>query len=382
MHIFAVRVKAAGESKIAESLKILEQDPSVISLGAGEPDFPTPKHIIAAACKMLKKGYTHYSPLQGKKELREAVVRKVKRDNKIDAGPEEVIITCGSKEAILLSMMTFIDPYDEVVVPDPSYVAYRPIVRAINGIPVSLPLKEENNFEIDAEALEKFIGIKTKVVVINSPANPTGAVYSRKTLEEIADVVVDKDLTVISDEAYEKLIYDGVKHVSIGSLNGMKEHVVTLQTFSKTYAMCGFRIGYAIALADVIKEMTEYKICTTLGAPTAFQMAAVAALKGPQACVQKMKKEYDRRRKFIVERLNEIGLNCTKPKGAFYAFPNISSSGMNSEQFTDFLLKKAKVIVIPGNEFGECGEGYVRMSYATAYEKIVEAMDRIEKVIK
>jgi len=382
MHIFAVRVKAVGESKISESLKLLEQDPSAISLGAGEPDFPTPEHIVVAACKMLKKGYTHYSPLQGKKELREAVVKKVKKDNKIDATSEEVIVTCGSKEAILLSMMTFVDPGDEVIVPDPSYMAYRPIVKLINGISVPLPLKEENNFEIEADILEKIVGIKTKVLVINSPANPTGAVYSRKTLEEIADIVIDKDLMVISDEAYEKLTYDGVKHVSIGSLNGMKEYTITIQSFSKTYAMCGFRIGYAVASPDVIKEMTEYKICTTLGAPTAFQMAAVTALTGSQTCVQKMRKEYDRRRKFIVKRLCEMGLNCTNPKGAFYAFPNISSQKMNSEQFSDFLLKNVKVIVIPGNEFGECGEGYVRMSYATAYEKIVEAMNRIEKSIK
>jgi aminotransferase len=382
MHIFAVRVKAAGESKIAESLKILEQDPSVISLGAGEPDFPTPKHIVAAACKMLRKGYTHYSPLQGKKELREAVVKKLRKDNKIDADPEEVIVTCGSKEAIFLSMMTFLDPGDEAVVPDPSYVAYRPIVKTLDGIPVSLPLKEENNFEIETDVLEKLVTEKTKVLVINSPANPTGAVYSKKTLEEIADVVIDKDLIVISDEAYEKLIYDDAKHVSIGSLNGMKEHAITIQSFSKTYAMCGFRIGYAVAPADVIKEMTEYKICTTLGAPTAFQMAAVTALTGQQKCVQRMRKEYDRRRKFIVKRLNEMGLNCVKPKGAFYAFPNISSQKMTSEQFSNFLLKKVKVIVIPGNEFGKYGEGYVRMSYATVYEKIVEAMDRIEKSIK
>jgi aminotransferase len=382
MHIFAVRVKAAGESKIAESLKILEQDPSVISLGAGEPDFDAPKHVVEASYKMLKKGYTHYSPIQGKKELREAVAKKVKKDNKIDATPEEVVVTCGSKEAILLAMMTFIDPDDEAIIPDPGYIAYRPIVKTICGVPVSLELKEENNFEIDADNLEKIVTGKTKVLVINSPANPTGTVYSRKTLEEIADVVIDKNLMVLSDEAYEKLVYDDAKHISIGSLNGMKEHTVTLQSFSKTYAMCGFRIGYAVSTADVIKEMTEYKICTTLGAPTAFQMAAVTALTGSQACVQKMRKEYDRRRKFIVKRLNEMGLSCIKPKGAFYAFPNISSQGMSSEQFSDFLLKKAKVIVIPGNEFGEYGEGYVRMSYATDYEKIVEAMNRIEKVLK
>jgi len=381
MHHFPRRVSVVSGSKIGESLKIIEQDPSVISLGAGEPDFAAPEHVVAAAYKMLKKGYTHYSPLQGKKELREAVAKKVRKDNKIDAAPEEVIVTCGSKEAILLAMMTFVDPRDEVVIPDPGYIAYRPIVKLINGMPVSLQLKEKNNFEIEADVLEKLITEKTKVLVINSPANPTGAVYSKKALEEVADVVIDKDLMVISDEAYEKLIYDGAKHISIGSLNGMKEHTITVQSFSKTYAMCGFRVGYAVATEDVIKEMTEYKICTTLGAPTAFQMAAVVALKGSQAYVQKMRREYDRRRKFIVKRLCEMGLSCVKPKGAFYAFPNISSQKMSSEQFFDFLLKKAKVIVIPGTEFGRHGEGHVRMSYATAYEKIVEAMDRIEKVI-
>lgn len=219
MHIFAGRVDAAGASKISESLKMLEQDPSVISLGAGEPDFKTPKHIVDAACKMLKKGETHYSPLQEKKKLREAIVKKLKKDNKIDAAPEEIVVTCGSKEAILLSMLTFVDPGDQVIVPDPSYIAYRPIVRLINGEPVSLPLEEENNFEIDPDVLEKIVTEKTRALIINSPANPTGTVYSKKTLEEIAQIAIEKNLTVFSDEAYEKLTYDGAKHVSIGSLN-------------------------------------------------------------------------------------------------------------------------------------------------------------------
>lgn len=381
MHRLAKRTKVIEESKIEESLRLIEQEPSVISLGAGEPDFVAPRNIIDIAYKKLKEGYTKYAPLQGKKELREAVAKKLKKENKIDASQEEIIITCGSKEAILLAMLTVTDRGQEVLVPDPGYIAYRPIAQMIDAVPKSIRLGEVDNFEIHPDELKKLITEKTRLIVINTPSNPTGVVYKKKTLEEIADIAVDRNLIILSDEAYEKLVYDDAKHISIASLNGMKDHVITTQSFSKSYAMCGFRIGYAVASADVIKEMKEFKICTTLSAPTAFQFAAVEALKNSEKYVEKMRKEYDRRRKMIIKRLDEIGIPCIKPQGAFYAFPNITKFKMNSAKLVDIILNKGKVITIPGTEFGQYGEGFIRLSYATAYDKIVKSMDRIERVI-
>jgi len=378
---FSERTKCIGESKISKSLAILEHNSSIISLGAGEPDFPAPKSVITAAKKYLDKGYTHYSSLQGRLELREAIAKKVKKENKIDATAEEVIVTCGAKEAILLGMFSTLDPGDEAIVPDPGYIAYMPVAKTINAVPVPMQLKEEDDFDISVERLKKLVTEKTRLIVLNSPSNPTGAVYKKKSLEEIANVVVEKNLTVLTDEVYEKLVYDDAEHVSFASLNGMKEYTITIQSFSKSYAMTGFRVGYAVAPKEIINEMTEFKICTTICAPTISQLAAIEAFKA-EAYVQKMRREYDRRRKMMIKRLNELpNIRCVRPRGAFYAFPNVSSFGMSSEKFTDFLLKEAKVLVVPGTEFGNYGEGYVRMSYATAYEKIEEAMSRIEKVI-
>lgn len=378
----AERTKVIGKSKIAESLKLMEQDSSYISLGVGEPDFPAPKNVIEAAKRKLDEGYTHYSPLQGKKELREALAKKLKKDNKIDANPEEIIITCGSKEAVLLTMATVADKGDEIIVPDPGYIAYRPIASMLDCVPLSLHLREDDKFEIHPERLEKLIGAKTKLLVINTPSNPTGTVFSKRILEEIADIVVDKKLMVLCDEAYEKLVYDDAKHISLASLNGMKEFVITLQTFSKTYAMCGFRVGYAVATENVIEEMKEFKVCTTIAAPTAFQLAAVEALEKSGKYVEEMRKEYDRRRKMFIKKLNQLpNISCVEPKGAFYAFPNITDLGMTSDEVSDLFLKQAKVITVPGTEFGKYGEGYLRMSYATSFEKLEEAVNRIEKVV-
>ncbi|MEK6909728.1 MAG: pyridoxal phosphate-dependent aminotransferase [Candidatus Aenigmatarchaeota archaeon] len=379
----ADRIKVIGTTKIEESLRIIEQHPEIISLGAGEPDFPAPPNVIKSAGKFLERGYTHYSPLQGRHELREELAKKLKKENRIDANPEKIVITCGSKEAILLSILALVNPKEEVVVPDPGYIAYRPIVELIDGVAKSLPLKEEDGFEIHPDILKKSITKKTKLIIINTPSNPTGTVLSKKVLEEIAGIATDKNLMIMSDEAYEKLIYDNSKHVSIGSLNGMGDRVITIQSFSKTYAMCGFRVGYAAANESLIKEMKEFKVCTTLSAPTFSQLAAVEALKNSNDYTKKMLKEYDRRREMIVKRLNEMPkISCTTPKGAFYAFPNIKSLKMSSGKFADFLLNKAKVIVIPGNEFGKYGEGYIRLSYATAYGKILRALDRIENSLR
>lgn len=379
----ADRIKVIGTTKIEESLRIIEQDPEVISLGAGEPDFPAPPNVIKSAEKFLERGYTHYSPLQGRHELREELVKKLKKDNRIDVDPEQIIITCGSKEAILLSILALVNPKEEVVVPNPGYIAYRPIVELIGGVAKSLQLKEEGGFEVHPDILKKSITKRTKLIIINTPSNPTGTVLPKKVLEEIADIVVEKNLLIMSDEAYEKLIYDNSKHVSIGSLNGMEDRVITTQSFSKTYAMCGFRVGYAVADENLIREMKEFKICTTLAAPTFSQLAAVEALRNANDYTKKMLMEYDRRRRMIVKRLNDIPkISCTTPKGAFYAFPNIKDFRMSSVKFADFLLEKAKVVAVPGSEFGKYGEGYIRLSYATSYKKIAQALNRIESALR
>jgi aminotransferase len=379
----AKRVGVIGTTKIEESLRILETRKDIISLGAGEPDFPAPPNVVKAAENFLEEGYTHYSPLQGRHELREMIAKKLKKENKIDASPEEIIVCCGSKEAILLSTLVTLDEGNESIVPDPGYIAYRPIVEMIGAKAVSLPLHEKDNFEVHPEILSKLITKKTKLLILNTPSNPTGTVLSRKTLEEIADVIVEKNIIAMVDEAYEKLIYGKAKHISLASLNGMFDRVITTQSFSKTFAMCGFRVGYAAANEKIIKEMKEFKLCTTLSAPTFAQLAAVEALRNSKYTA-KMRHEYDRRRRHIIKRINEIPHmhQMKNPEGAFYAFPNITETKMKSEKFADFLLKKAKVIVVPGTEFGKYGEGFVRMSYATSYNKIEEAMDRIEKVIK
>lgn len=382
MYNLSERTEVIGPSKIEESLKILEQNPEIISLGAGEPDFPAPPNVIKSAKKYLDKGFTHYAPLQGKLELREAIAKKLKKENRMEVNADDVIVTCGSKEALLLAFMVSIDEGDEVLIPNPTYLSYAPIVRMLDGIEIPIQLRQEHDFELIVDDLKDFLTNRTKMLVINNPTNPTGAVYSRKTLEEIADFVIENNLMVLVDEAYEKLIYEG-KHISLGSLNGMEDHVITTQSFSKTFAMTGFRVGYAVAPANVIKEMREFKLTTTLAAPTAFQMAAIDALKNSSSYVAGMKSEYTRRRKMLIKRLNEIPkISCANPKGAFYAFPNITELKMNSEKTVDFLLKKAKVMTIPGNEFGNYGEGFIRLSYATEYKKIEKALDRIEAVIR
>ena len=382
MHRLAKRVKIIGASMIEESLRMTELHPEIISLGAGEPDFPAPPNVITAAGKFLEKGYTHYAPMQGRRELRQALVKKLKKENKIETNEDEIIVTCGSKEAILLSVMTLVNPKEEVIIPNPGYIGYRPIVEVLDGKPVSIALNEEDNFEYHPELLKKLITKKTRLIVVNTPANPTGTVFKRRILEEIADIAVDRDLMILSDEAYERLVYDNAKHISIASLNGMENHVITTQTFSKTFAMCGFRVGYAVAPEDVIKEMEEFKLCTTISAPTFSQLAAVEALKNSKKYVERMRREYDRRRKMLVRRLNQIpNISCIKPQGAFYAFPNVTGLKMGSARVTDFLVHKAKVVTVPGTEFGKYGEGYLRLSYATAYNKIETALDRIEKAV-
>ena len=369
---------------IGKLLHIAEENKSIISLGPGEPDFSAPKNIIKAAKRALDKGLTHYSPAAGRSDLKEAIIRKLSRDNKIHANPENVVVTTGSTEAIMLALMCTIDPGEGVMVPDPGFLAYRPTVEALSGMPIAITLHEEDGFQLDVERMEKAImPEKTNVLILNTPSNPTGAVYNKKALEEVAGFAIEYDLLILADEAYEKLVYGDAKHVSIGSLNGMEDRVLTLHSFSKTYAMPGFRLGYAVGEEKLISAMTKMHLFTSLCAPTVSQVAAIAALKGSQEPVKMMVREYDRRRRMIVKRLNDIpGFRCTEPKGAFYAFPNISYYRMKSLKFSEWLLKNAKVAVAPGTEFGRMGEGFIRCSYATAYPKIEKAMDNIERAVK
>ncbi|RLJ10038.1 MAG: pyridoxal phosphate-dependent aminotransferase, partial [Candidatus Aenigmatarchaeota archaeon] len=368
-------------STIGKLIKIAEEEKDIISLGPGEPDFDSPKNVIKSAKNYLERGYTHYSPPQGRESLREEIVKKLKRENKINVSPEQVIVTCGSTEALLLSLMCTIDPGEGVLLPDPGFLAYKPMIEILNGMPLCVPLHEEDGFQLSVDRMkEVIIPEKTRVIIINTPSNPTGTVLTKKTLEELADFAVEHNLLIVSDEAYEKFVYDDARHISIGSLNGMEDYVLTLHSFSKTYAMPGFRIGYAAGPEEIIKAMSKLHVFTSLCAPTISQMAALDALKGDQSVVERMRKEYDRRRKMMLKRIKEIpGFRCIEPKGAFYLFPNIMEFGMSSLEFAEWLLKKAGVAVVPGIEFGKNGEGFVRLSYATSYELIEKAMDKIEK---
>ena len=369
------------EAVIGKLLKLAAEDKHVLSLGPGEPDFPAPRPIVdftqefAGSCN-------HYSSPGGRHELKEAIAEKLKKENHIDAHPSNVIVTCGSQEALLLATACMLDVSEQAIIPNPSFLGYLPMFELFDAFPVPLELREDEGWEINPDRLKSLIDSKkTKVIMINTPSNPTGTVLNKKLLEEIADLAIEHNLYVFSDEAYERLIY-GKKHISIGSLNGMQDHVVSFYTFSKTYAMCGYRVGYAVGPRNVIEAMTKTHIYTTLCAPTLSQMVAAKALTLDKKYVDKMVNEYDRRRMFIVKRLNEMGLPTITPHGAFYAFANIQGVHDDSFQFAYDLLKEAKVAVMPGREFGRYGEGYIRCSYATDYKVIQKAMDKLESYVK
>jgi aminotransferase len=383
MHI-SKREQDLPDAVIGKMLKIAVEDKSIISLAPGEPDFSLPKPLINHIPKLANKS-NHYSPPGGLKELREAITKKLRKDNKIKTDPNNIIVTCGSTEAILLATACNLDISDRILIPDPSFLGYLPTFELFNAVPVSVPVLEENNFEFDPDELKKYVPKnmkkKTKGLMLCTPGNPTGTIFSKKVLEEVADFAVDNDLFIYSDEAYEKLVYEK-KHISIGSFNGMEDRVVTFQTFSKTYAMCGFRVGYCQGPSNLIEAMKKTHIYSTLAAPTISQKLAIKALSLPESHTNKMKTEYKRRRDMITKRLNELNLRTIKPQGAFYTFSNIQEYSKNSFKFSNNILQKAKVAVMPGAEFGKNGEGYIRCSYATDYNLIGKAMDRLEKYLK
>jgi aminotransferase len=382
--IISEREEELPKSTIGKMLKIAVESKTIISLGPGEPDFVSPDNVIQSAKKWLDRKYTHYSPPGGRKEFKEAIIKKLWKENRIRARPDNIVVTTGSTEGILLALMCTIDPGEGVIIPDPGFLAYKPTVEILNGMPISIPLYEKEDFQFNVDRMkERIVPEKTNAMILNTPNNPTGTVLKKKTLEEIADFAVENDILIISDEAYEKFVYDDTRHISIGSLNGMKDRVLTLHSFSKTYAMAGFRVGYAAGPENLINAMTKLHLFSTLSTPTLSQLTAMDALRGPQGHIERMRREYDRRRRLITKRLNEIeGFTCIKPKGAFYAFPNTKAFGMKSLKFAEWLLKNAKVAVLPGSEFGIHGEGYTRLSYATSYDKIAKALDRIERATK
>jgi aminotransferase len=353
----------------------------VISLGVGEPDFPTPWHIREACIYSLEGGHTSYTSNKGLIELREILAESAREDLGLDYDPEEeVLITTGVSEAVDLAFRATLNPGDEVIVPQPCYVAYVPDVLLAGGVPRPVATRLSQEFKLRPEDFQDEIGDRTKALVLSYPNNPTGAVMTREDLEEIADLVVEKDLLVISDEVYDKLTYDG-KHASFAQLEGMRERTVLLNGLSKSCAMTGWRVGYALGDPAIVGAMTKVHQYTMLCAPTMAQVAAIEALRRGEAEVMAMKREYDRRRRLFVSELERLGLPCFEPKGAFYAFPSIVGTGLSSEEFAEQLLKEQKVAAVPGNAFGESGEGFIRCSYATSREEILEAVDRIERFL-
>ena len=377
----AEAVKNIPPSGIRKFFDLVLEMEGVISLGVGEPDFVTPWHIREACIYSLEKGFTTYTSNLGLLELRELISKSYKKDYNVDYNPKnQILVTTGVSEAADLAFRAIIDPGDEVIVPEPSYVSYKPSVSLAGGIPVPVTTNRENEFRVTAEQLEKSITKRTKALVLSYPNNPTGAVLGKKDLEEIAEVVNEHDLAVISDEVYCKLTYGG-SHTCFSSIPGMKERTIILNGFSKSHAMTGLRLGFATGCEEMISAMTKIHQYAMLCAPITAQMGAIEALKNGNGEMEKMVREYDRRRRLIVDGLNKLGLDCFEPKGAFYAFPSIKSTGLTSEEFAARLLKEQKVAAVPGDVFGECGAGYLRCSYATSREQLVEALSRIESFI-
>ncbi|MFQ6135866.1 MAG: pyridoxal phosphate-dependent aminotransferase [Candidatus Hydrothermarchaeales archaeon] len=355
----------------------------VIGLGAGEPDFDTPQHIKNALFEAVDDGFIYYTPTEGIIELREAISEKLERDNKIKYDPDgEIIVTPGAKQALYEAIMAITNPEDEILIPDPWWVSYVPMVRVADGRPVFIPTTEENEFRLTAAAIEERITDKTKGVIINSPNNPTGVVLSGYDLKTIAAICDEHDLIVISDEIYEHLTY-GVKHHSIASFDGMRERTITVNGFSKAYSMTGWRLGYAAGPRAIIEAMTKIQAHSISNTTSFVQKAGVVALRSPQNCVAGMVREFKNRRDVVVKMLNGIeDVSCVTPHGAFYAFPNVSRYERDSFKMADYLLNEAKVAVVPGRAFGECGEGFIRISYATSMDDLTRGIERIDEALK
>ena len=369
-------------SGIRKFFDIAAEMKDVISLGVGEPDFDTPWHIRDEGIYSLEKGRTAYTSNAGLKELKMEIARYLKRRFEVSYDyDKEMMITVGGSEAIDMALRAMLDPGDEVLIPQPSYVSYVPCTVLANGKPVVIDLKEENDFRLTAEELKAAITPKTKILIMPFPNNPTGAIMERGDLEAVARVVIEHDLYVISDEIYAELTYLD-DHVTIASLPGMRERTVLINGFSKAYSMTGWRLGYACAPEAILEQMLKIHQYAIMCAPTTSQYAAVEAVKNGDADVAQMRQEYNGRRRYLVKRLRDMGLTCFEPYGAFYAFPCIKKFNMTSDEFATRMLQEEKVVVVPGSAFGDCGDGYLRISYAYSLHKLKEALDRMEGFIE
>ena len=378
------RTSLIKSSAIRRMLELSMGMEDIVHLEQGEPDFTTPNHILEAAVEAMRKGFTHYTEINGTLELRQAIAEKLERENGIEADPEkEITVTSGSQEAMFITALGILNPGDEALILDPYYPAYFEDTLLAEAVPVTVPLKEEENYHVNMETLEKRITKKTKMIWICNPSNPTGHVFSKEDLEVIAEVAKRHNLIVFADEIYEKLLYENSKHTSIGSLPGMEDRTITVNGFSKAYAMTGWRIGYIAAEKKLSATLRKLHYYTALCPNSISQKAALAALTGPQNCVQEMVKEYDRRRRLVLNELEKIeGLSYVKPKGAFYVFPNFSSFEESDEAMALYLLKKAGVVTVPGSGFGEAGKGHLRISYSVSYKQVEEGMKRIKECLR
>lgn len=375
-----VSIKPSGIRKFFDLVSEMN-DPDVISLGVGEPDFDTPWHIRDEGIYSLERGRTFYSANAGLKELREEIANYLNRRIHVAYDPKnEVVVTVGGSEGIDIAMRAMLNPGDEVLIPQPSYVSYEPCAVLAGAKPVIIELKEENEFRLTAQELREAVTDKTKLLVLPFPNNPTGAIMERKDLEAIAEVIQEKDLYVLSDEIYCELSYKG-DHVSIARLPGMKDRTILINGFSKSYAMTGWRLGYACGPREIIKQMLKIHQYAIMCAPTTSQYAAVEALRNGDADVAKMREAYDQRRRYLVHAFKEMGLQCFEPYGAFYVFPCIKEFGMTSEEFANRFLKEEKVAAVPGTAFGDCGEGFLRISYAYSLDSLKAAMKRFARFV-
>ncbi|WP_277678030.1 aminotransferase [Gracilibacillus dipsosauri] len=372
-------IKPSGIRKFFDLASKME---NVISLGVGEPDFVTPWSVIEASYHSLEQGYTAYTANAGLFELREEISYYLENNFDVTYSPEsQILVTVGGSQAIDLSLRAIIDPGDEVIIVEPCFVAYSPIVSLAGGVPVTVSATNDNAFKITAEQIEQAITKRTKAIILCSPNNPTGAVLSKEDLTSIAAVVRKHDLLVISDEIYAELSYDD-KAPSVASINGMKERTIVVTGFSKAFAMTGWRLGYTVGPEKIIQAMLKIHQYTMMCAPTMAQHGALEALRNGRKSVQEMKTSYRQRRNFVVKALNEMGLSCHLPGGAFYVFPSIKATGMSSEEFAQRLLEEERVAVVPGDVFGESGEGYIRCSYATSIKQLDQAMKRMSRFVE
>ena len=379
--LLAPAAKAMRPSGIRKFFDLAADMPHCISLGVGEPDFKTPWSVRDAGIRNLEQGRTRYTANAGLKELREEICSYLARRLDLHYQPEQTVVTVGGSEAIDLTIRALVKPGDEVIIPEPCFVCYEPITSLTGGVPVHIATKAEDDFRLTAAQLKAAITPKTKLLILPYPNNPTGGVMGQKDLEALAGVLRGTDIMVLSDEIYAELTYGLDRHISIAALPGMAERTIVVNGFSKAYAMTGWRLGYAVGPEPIIKVMTKIHQSCIMSAPTTSQYAAIVALRQCDDAIEMMRDEYNRRRRYVVKALNEMGLSCFEPRGAFYVFPSIQRSGLSSEEFCEQLLHEQEVAIVPGGAFGESGEGYARISYAYSVEHLQTAMHRIRQFL-